>query len=208
MTKRLSLCLLLTASLALLPGCEDPPNPPAPAVSPGAAPAGSAPVTAAGAPGSADGGADGESEAPPKIDFQEAEFAESERSRDPFRSYANTFVDETKGRAKSQREVILDQYAVDELKLVGIVTGIHPAKAMLVDPTGKGHVIVRGQFVGRPEVVAAGSGTGAAYEINWRVDRIRDGDVVLIREDPQNPDVPSQTRVIPLRPEGTIVSGG
>ncbi|MEZ4221751.1 MAG: pilus assembly protein PilP [Polyangiaceae bacterium] len=163
-----------------------------------AAPAGAVP----------DGGTGDGTAAPPKIDFQEAEFAESERSRDPFRSFANTFMDEAKGKAKSQREVILDQYAVDELKLVGIVTGIHPAKAMLVDPTGKGHVIQRGQFIGRPEVVAGGSGTGAAYEINWRVDRIRDGDVVLIREDPQNPDVPSATRVIPLRPEGTIVEGG
>ena len=143
--------------------------------------------------------------APPKIDFQEAEFAENERSRDPFRSYANTFVEEARGKVKSQREVLLDQYNVDELKLIGIVTGIHPAKAMLVDPTGKGHVVQRGQYIGRPEVVQAGTGTGASYEINWRVDRIRDGDIVLIREDPKNPDVPSATRVIPLRPEGSVV---
>lgn len=155
----------------------------------------------------ADGGVDGQA-GPPKIDFQEAEFAESERSRDPFRSYASLFVDEARGKVKSQREVVLDQYALEELKLVGIVTGIHPAKAMLVDPTGKGHVVQRGQFVGRPEVVQAGSGSGAAYEINWRVERIRDGDIVLVREDPQNPDVPSATRVIPLRPEGTVVEGG
>ncbi len=107
---------------------------------------------------------------------------------------------------KSQREVLLDQYAVDELKLVGIVTGIDPAKAMLVDPTGKGHVVQRGQFVGRAEVVQASTTTARSYEINWRVDRIRDGDVVLIREDPQNPDVPSATKVIPLRPEGSVVS--
>ena len=143
---------------------------------------------------------------PPKIDFQEAEFAESEKSRDPFRSFASMFVEEARGKVKSQREVLLDQYSVDELKLVGIVTGIDPAKAMLVDPTGKGHVVQRGQFVGRAEVVQASTTTARAYEINWRVDRIRDGDVVLIREDPQNPDVPSATKVIPLRPEGTLVS--
>jgi type IV pilus assembly protein PilP len=101
----------------------------------------------------------------------------------------------------------LDQYNVDELKLIGIVTGIHPAKAMLVDPTGKGHVVQRGQYIGRPEVVQAGTGSGASYEINWRVDRIRDGDIVLVREDPKNPDVPSATRVIPLRPEGSVVDG-
>jgi hypothetical protein len=28
--------------------------------------------------------------------------------------------------------------------------------------------------------------------------------VVLVREDPQNPDVPSATKVIPLRPEGSV----
>jgi type IV pilus assembly protein PilP len=142
----------------------------------------------------------------PKFDIQENEFLESERSRDPFRSYAGMFAEEARGRVKSQREVVLDQYSLDELKLVGIVTRIQPAKAMLVDPSGKGHVIRRGQFVGRPEIVqAAGSGTSASYEINWRVDRIRDGDIVLVREDPSNPDVPTATRVIALRPEGSVV---
>ena len=141
----------------------------------------------------------------PKIDFQEAEFAENERSRDPFRTYELMFVDEARNRVKSQREVVLDQYAIDELKLVGIVTRIQPSKAMLVDPTGKGHIVQRGQFVGRPEVVEAGGARSASYEINWRIDRIREGDIVLVREDPQNPDVPSATRVIALRPEATVV---
>jgi type IV pilus assembly protein PilP len=142
---------------------------------------------------------------PPKIEFQEAEFAENEKSRDPFRSYGTLFVEEAKARVKSQRQVLLDQYSVDELKLVGIVTRIQPAKAMLVDPSGKGHVVQRGQLIGRPELVAAGASSRASYEINWRVDRIRDGDIVLVREDPANPDVPSATRVIPLRPEGSLV---
>lgn len=140
--------------------------------------------------------------AAPKIDFQETEFAESDRSRDPFRANAALFVEEVRGRVRSQREVVLDHYALDELKLVGIVTRIEPAKAMLVDPTGKGHVVQRGQFVGRPEVVQSTGSRSATYEINWRVDRIRDSDIVLIREDPANPDVPSATKVIPLRPEG------
>ena len=113
------------------------------------------------------------------------------------------FVEEAKTRVKSQREVVLDQYSLDELKLVGIVTRILPPRAMLVDPTGKGHVVVRGQFVGRAEIVQGGT-KGADYEINWRVDRIRDNDIVLVREDPTNPDVPSATRVIPLRPEEEI----
>ncbi len=163
-----------------------------------------APTALAGADGgvAGDGGALG----PPKIDFQEAEFAETEKSRDPFRSFASMFVEEARTKVKSQREVLLDNYSVDALKLIGIVTGIDVPKAMLVDPSGKGHVIQRGQFIGRAEVVQGSGAAGRAYEINWRVDRIRDGDVVLVREDPQNPDVPSATKVIPLRPEGTVVS--
>jgi type IV pilus assembly protein PilP len=143
---------------------------------------------------------------PPPVDFQETEFVESDRSRDPFRSFAEYFVNEARGQVKSQREVILEQYAVDELKLVGIVTRVEPAKAMLVDPTGVGHVVHRGQFVGRPTVVQPASGVGAAYEVNWRIDRIREGDVVLVRDDPANPDVPSATRVIPLRTDDTSIA--
>ncbi|MFO0566215.1 MAG: pilus assembly protein PilP [Polyangiaceae bacterium] len=139
--------------------------------------AGSAAVAAK----SPDAGVADAASGPPKIDFQESEIAESEKSRDPFRSYATMFVEEARGKVKSQREVLLDQYSVDELKLVGIVTGIEPAKAMLVDPTGKGHVVQRGQFVGRAEVVQASTAAARAYEINWRIDRIRDGDVRCTR---------------------------
>jgi type IV pilus assembly protein PilP len=144
---------------------------------------------------------------PPKFDIVESEFSESERSRDPFRSFLSIFKEQDKGTTKSQREVVLSQFGIDELKLIGIVTRVEPAKAMLVDPDGTGHVVQRGQFVGKADIVQAAGRTGASYEINWRVDRIRASDIVLIREDPSNPDVPSATRVIPLRPEGTDVAG-
>ncbi len=131
------------------------------------------------------------------------DFNEAARTRDPFFSYAREFADEAKKRVKSQREVVLDQYGLDELKLAGLITGIRPARAMLIDPTKTGHVVHEGQFVGRSEVVQGGT-TGADYEINWRVDRIREADIVLVREDPQNPDVPSATRVITLRPDEVV----
>jgi type IV pilus assembly protein PilP len=138
---------------------------------------------------------------PARRDFPEAEFTETERSRDPFRSYLYKFAEEARGRIASQRQVLLAEFAVDDLKLVGIVTRIVPARAMLVDPTGKGHVVHRGDFVGRADVVQLGGQSGATYQLNWRLDRIRDGDVVLVREDPNNPDVPAATKVISLRPE-------
>jgi type IV pilus assembly protein PilP len=145
-----------------------------------------------------------EAELPPPVNLP-VDFGEAARSRDPFMSYASEFAVEAKKRVKSQREVVLDQYALDELKLAGLVTGIRPARAMLIDPNKTGHVVHEGQFVGRPEVVQGGT-SGAEYEINWRVDRIRDADIVLVREDPANPDVPTATRVIPLRPDEAIAA--
>jgi type IV pilus assembly protein PilP len=145
---------------------------------------------------------------PPRREFPEAEFTETERSRDPFRPYAKKFAEEAKRTVRSQRQVVLAEFSVDDLKLIGIVTRLEPARAMLVDPSGKGHVVRRGDFVGRADVVQLAGATGATYELNWRLDRIRDGDVVLVREDPNNPDVPAATKVIPLRPEGGVVTGG
>jgi type IV pilus assembly protein PilP len=160
------------------------------------------PGTAPGAKGAALGAL------PARREFPEAEFVETERSRDPFRSYSGRFVEEAKTTAvRSQRQVVLAEFAVDELKLVGIVTRITPARAMLVDPSGKGHVVHRGDFVGRADLVQLGGQQGSTYQLNWRLDRIRDGDVVLVREDPNNPDVPAATKVIPLRPETGLEKG-
>lgn len=168
------------------------------------APAGSADVTDRKALLAVDAGAPIGSSALPAIDFQEVEFGEGERSRDPFRSFVDTFVAEARSTAKSQREVVLEDYSLDELKLVGIVTGVVDARAMLVDPLGRGHVVRRGQFVGRAEIVHGDSKGAPAFEVNWRIDRIRDGDIVLVREDPKNPEVPSSTRVIALRPDAEV----
>src|SRR5439155_22819040 len=101
----------------------------------------------------------------------------------------------------TQRKVILSQYGVDELKLVAIVQGAEYPRAMFVDPRGKGWVLKRGDFVGRAETVHTGGTNGSDYQVNWRVDRVRDSDVVMIREDPARPNIAPTTRVIPLHPE-------
>jgi type IV pilus assembly protein PilP len=203
--KRQILLGLGVALPLLVVGCGD--DKPATATKPSQATPVPAPAAAGAAAPAGSAAAAKDMPPPPKFEIVEAEFTESERSRDPFRSFANAFKEEIKSSAKSQREVVLSQFAIDELKLIGIVTRAEPARAMLVDPGGTGHVVQRGQFVGKADIVQAAGRTGASYEINWRVDRIRDGDIVLIREDPSNPDVPSATRVIPLRPEGTAVEG-
>jgi type IV pilus assembly protein PilP len=134
-------------------------------------------------------------------EYTENDFVENDHNRDPFRSYVTLFVDKPTTQQKIQRYVVLEQYSIDELKLVAIVTGGEYPRAMLVDPTSKGWVIKRGDFLGRPDVVHTGGTNGTDYQLNWRVDRVRDGDVVLIREDPAQPGIAPATRVIPLHPE-------
>jgi type IV pilus assembly protein PilP len=186
-------------ALLLVSACGD--DPPAPAKGGKAA---AAPAAATAKPSRKEAKEEAEPPDLPQVTVP-VDFGEASRSRDPFMSYASDFAVEAKKRVKSQREVVLDQYALDDLKLAGLVTGIRPARAMLIDPTKTGHVVHEGQFVGRPEIVRGGS-SGAEYEINWRVDRIREADIVLVREDPANPDVPTATRVIPLRPDEAVAA--
>jgi type IV pilus assembly protein PilP len=161
------------------------------------------PVAAAGAAGP-DGGADAAVDpsaglpALPLRDFQEKDFTESEANRDPFRTYPSLFVTQAKAKVTLQRKVLVDRYALDELKLIGIITRASP-RAMLIDPTAFGWVAQVGDFVGKAELVHSGGPAGADVAINWRVDRIREADVVFIREDPSHPEIPPTTRVVALR---------
>lgn len=136
----------------------------------------------------------------PSVAFQEDDFLENDRSRDPFRSFQDLFLERSDRKSWQHAKVIRPDLPLDELRLIGVITGIVPAKAMVVDPAGKGHVIQRNDLVGKAERVQGGGGAGE-FEINWRVDRIRESDVVFVREDPSNPDVPSATRVLSLRNE-------
>jgi type IV pilus assembly protein PilP len=140
---------------------------------------------------------------PPELkgpEYTENDFVESDRNRDPFRSFL-VQAQPANHEALNQRKVELAQYSIDELKLIAIVHGSDKARAMFLDPKGKGTVVYKGTFLCRAEVVHLGGSNGPEYQLNWRVDRIRDGDVVLIREDPAQPAIPPATRVIPLHPE-------
>ncbi len=140
---------------------------------------------------------------PPQLrgpEYTENDFVESDRNRDPFRAFVTQNAAANR-QTLNQRKVELGAYSVDELKLVAIVLGSDQPRAMFVDPTGKGTVVYKGTFICRPEVVHLGGSNGPEYQLNWRVDRIREADVVLIREDPAQPAIPPATRVIPLHPE-------
>ena len=135
------------------------------------------------------------------IVYTDDDFVELDiQNRDPFRSYARAF--KAQAAAPAQRRVLLPSTSLDEMNLIAIVTGIATPRAMLTDTAKVGHVIRRGDYIGRPEVVQTGGSEGMPVTLNWRVDRIRPGSVVLTREDPTAPDKPPLTRVMPLHEGG------
>ena len=141
-----------------------------------------------------------ETELPPMV-YTDEDFAELDiQNRDPFRSYAKAF--KAQAASPAQRRVLLPGTSLDEMSLIAIVTGITTPRAMLTDTSKVGHVIRRGDYIGRPEVVQTGGSEGMPVTLNWRVDRIRPGSVVLTREDPTAPDKPPLTRVMPLHEGG------
>lgn len=130
-------------------------------------------------------------------EYNDDDFVEKDvDSRDPFRS----FVTEFRGPAvrDQQRTVIMPDTAVDEMRLMSIVRGGLGSSAMFIDPSGVGHVVRPQNYVGRPEVIQVGGSEGMPVTLNWRVARIRSDEVVLTREDPNNPDGPPLTRVVRL----------
>jgi type IV pilus assembly protein PilP len=133
-------------------------------------------------------------------DFSELDI----QNRDPFRSFAQAF--KAQAASPAQRRVLLPSTSLDEMRLIAIVTGIAAPRAMLTDTSHVGHVVRRGDYIGRPEVVQSGGSEGMPVTLNWRVDRIRPGSVVLTREDPTAPDKPPLTRVLPLHEGGEPAS--
>lgn len=122
---------------------------------------------------------------------------ENRDSRDPFRAFdAEKPLPPTDKRPRKSKH-----YALDELRLVGLVTSTTPPRAMLLDPAGKGWVVTTGELVGKPEEVRSG---GEVIVASWRVDRIRSGDVVLVREDPAHREGALATRVLAMPHEAPV----
>lgn len=132
------------------------------------------------------------------IAYKDEDFVESERNRDPFRAHLGA-GDAAEVTAVSQRRVVMPSTAIESMRLIAIITGTPRPRAMILDPADVGHVVERGMFIGRPQVVQASG--NVAMTLNWRVDRIRDNEVVLSRQDPTAPSRAPLIRVIPLHEE-------
>ena len=87
------------------------------------------------------------------------------------------------------------RFAVEDLKLIGVAGRGRDSHALLRDPTGRGWVVAPGELVGRPE------SRGGALA-SWRVDRIREHDVVLALE--ANDGHEAATKVLALPVEALI----
>jgi Tfp pilus assembly protein PilP len=132
--------------------------------------------------------------------LKDDDFAESERHRDPFRSFSFASHKNNNDVAPdSQRLVIMPDTPVEEMKLIAVISGLDRPKAMLIDPRKVGYVVQRGDYIGKPKVFQS---TGSvAMTLNWRVDRIRENEVVLTRQDPSDLGRPPLSRIISMRDE-------
>jgi len=194
MNKVIKVCVVAALLGLSATGCEEEP------IQVGRA----APVAPPGTPGAAppaadvDAGVDGGLGA---VVYRDEDFAESETNRDPFRSFESMFVVDPPELDRGGRDVTMADTGIDEMRLIGVVTGFANPRAMIIDRDGIGHVVRRGDYIGRSEVVQVGGTEQLPVTLNWRVDRIRDAELVLIREDPTAPNRPPLTRVLTLRDE-------
>lgn len=105
--------------------------------------------------------------------LQDVDFTESDRSRDPFRSFAQNWVPrESNENALPLENIKLANFSLDDLKVIAIVVGVANPYAMLVDTSGAGTIIRRGDHVGRPDTIVSPGENGGPHQVPWRVARI------------------------------------
>jgi len=72
-----------------------------------------------------------------------------DKNRDPFRSYLRELATPMRRTVKVQRKVLMQRYALEELKLIAVVTGRTKPLAMFRDPTGLGISVMRGDYLSK-----------------------------------------------------------
>ena len=151
---------MMRAALWMLPlfvlvGCGDdkptgPPPPPMPHAGMGGPPAAAGPVAAQ---PSVDQSKEALLAEVRKRQLTSDDFKESPSNRDPFRSFLTTFATQVVN-VKPQHRIVLEKFALEELKLIAIVGGNgETPKAMFVDPSGMGVTVVRGDHVSKVDAL-------------------------------------------------------
>ncbi len=69
--------------------------------------------------------------------------------RDPFRSYLLDLETQATSSASGRPKEPTEMYETDQYQLTAIISGTRHPKAMLEDPSGRGHVVHLGSHVGK-----------------------------------------------------------
>jgi hypothetical protein len=154
---------------------------------PAPSPMGTAPASIAAAP-TAPPAAE---RAPLPAPVDEGTLRESDASRDPFRAYTDRAPTPPPEDIRPRKARRAD---IEELKVVGVVTRTAVPRAVLVDARGKGWIVAPGDLVGRRELRSSGPAS-------WRVDRIREREVILVREDLEQTGA---TKVLAMREDPAL----
>jgi type IV pilus assembly protein PilP len=85
----------------------------------------------------------------PEPPMDERFFAEAIDNRDPFRPFVPEAATAPDEGPKTHTDCVLSSYSIDELKLIGIITGIAAPRATFVDPAGTGWAVRKGDCLGR-----------------------------------------------------------
>ncbi len=133
----------------------------------------------------------------------ETDFIESSKRRDPFLPYLEVIVPAQEVKETVQREIKLEEYDIEQLRLIAIITNVGDPRAMVIPPNGEGFILRTGDYVGKADYVDPGSGA-EKIQINWKVHRIHgsgkeeERGIYLVRDDPLTPTPNDVTRFLPL----------
>lgn len=109
--------------------------------------------------------------------------------RDPFKPYVDAPGDE--GGVVAGPLLPLQQYDIEQLKLVGIIWNVTDPKAMFVDPKSQVHIVRRDERIGRK---------------NGYVAVIREGEVVVVEAVNVSGDLMYSTRVLKIQQKSEDIS--
>lgn len=85
----------------------------------------------------------------PPLEGEEASVYRPRSERDPFKSFVTTRAPVATGAKKAlEIKTPLQRYSLDQLKVVGIISGGDMRRALLEDDVGKGYVVTKGDAVG------------------------------------------------------------
>lgn len=131
-------------------------------------------------------------------DFSDRDFV-AEQARDPFQSYviiqagvgqrSTTVKPEPHQSCKRAEQFVATNYSYQDLKLVGIVAEATQRKVLMMDTANLGHIVRRGDCVGKEKAVVRDIGTGyVTFVVDEDADLKRPAQETSMQLHPTGPD--------------------